>query len=1835
MTVSFKTDRSRARALALLATASTVAMLVCAGSAGATTTINGVTDTTPGTFASPFNIDDGLFIGTTAVGEFDVNSAAQVTVTHCFYAVMGQNVGGSGTLKIDGAGTNFDNGACGALVGEAGNGTLAISNGGAFTTNTGGLAFNDVGENSGTTGTVTIAGAGSTWNYTELVLGDQGTGTLTVSNGGTLNEAGCAPVDLGNNTTGNGTVTVTGAGSQWADACAGPGNLLYVGASGTGAINATAGGVVHGGQTVLGEFGGAVGSLTVNGAGSKFLSANQMTVGEGGTGTLLIQAGGLVTDTGAIVGGVNSSVTVDGAGSTWTQSGIASISSGATTTITISNGGTITSTTAGIGGALTIKDANSNWTLTGNMNVGALTPATLSLSAGGLLSDATGTGGASSNTIAHVTIDGVGTSWTNSSTTDFGGGFKSVFTLDISNGGALTDTTSSLETGTLGVHDAGSNWTSTGNVSAGTEGLGVISLYDSGTMSVAAGAGTLTLGGIGFGNGQLYIGGNLGAAQDPGTLLAATVFLRTATSEVFFHDVSAGYTFAPAITGIGGVDNQAGVNILTGASTYTGATSVDLGTLLVNGSLAATTVTVLNGALGGSGSIGGPVTIQAGAALLGVGGQVLTTGAMTLDSASNVDVSLGAPSTTRLFAVNGALTLDGALNVTDAGGFGPGLYRLFDYTGALTDNTLDIGAVPVGVTASNLAVQTSVAGQVNLIYTLAGVNQFWNGSTLAPTNTINGGAGTWKVGPTNWTDLAGSASGPWTSIFGIFMGAPGAVTIDNSGGAVDATGLQFAVDGYTVGGGTLTLTGATAVVRVGDATLAGAGYTATISAPIAGVSALSKTDLGTLVLSGANTYSGGTQISAGALSVSSDGNLGASSGGVAFAGVGAATATLDVTGTFSSNRTYSDQGNGVFNVGLGDDLTLTGALTGASALSKTGAGTLTLSSADSYSGALGVSAGTLQVNGGLNGGGAVNVLVGAGLGGSGSIVGAVNIASGGVLLGVAGQTLTVGSLAIGANANVDVSLGAPSSTGLFNVTGNLTLAGNLNIADAGGFGPGLYRLIDYTGALTDNGMVVGVTPSGVFASDLTVQTSVANQVNLIFAMSGPAPFWNGSTTTPTGTVVGGDGTWKLGPTNWSDAAGATSGAWAGGGAIFMGAPGTVTIDNSGGAVTASGLQFAVDGYSIGGDVLTLTGAAPTIRVGDGTSAGGNDTATIASVIAGSGGLTKTDLGALVLSGVNTYTGGTTIAGGRLSVGADANLGDVSGGLTFNGGSLVATSSFTSNRAVDFAGPGAVNDGAGVTLILAGPLSGSGDLDKVGAGTLELTGAGSYSGLASVDAGDLRVDGSIGGALLVQSGARVQGRGSVGNLSVLTGGTVAPGDSIGTLTVNGGLTLQTGSTYEVQLNAQGQSDLIHVTGAATLQGGTVSVLGASGVYSLGTQYAILTADGGRTGAFASLTSQGLGQPFLQFSLAYDPAHVYVDVTRSAVSFCSVAKTANQCAAGTGADSLGAGNVVNDTIANLPDVGSAGAAFDALSGEIHASDRGIALEDSRFVREAAFGRLRQTGDGHALWGQVFGAQGSVSADGNAAGLDRSLAGFFMGADTPADRSWRLGVLGGYSQTRFSINARSSSGSSNDYHLGAYAGASGGPLKARVGAAYTLHDITTNRGVAFDGFADFDRASPHSHIAQVFGELAWPLDRLDAAAVEPFADVAYVALHTDGFTETGGAAALKGAASDAQATFATVGVRAEARWTVATSDVSLKGSVGWRGAFGDVTPQQRLAFASGGSAFTIDGAPISKDAAIAEVDLGVKVARRTRVSLSYSGQAGAGASDQSLKLGVNVGF
>jgi fibronectin-binding autotransporter adhesin len=156
---------------------------------------------------------------------------------------------------------------------------------------------------------------------------------------------------------------------------------------------------------------------------------------------------------------------------------------------------------------------------------------------------------------------------------------------------------------------------------------------------------------------------------------------------------------------------------LSGLSSYSGATTVAAGKLTVTGALQSSATTVqVGGTLGGTGSLGAAVSCN-GTLAPGVGvGTLEFSSGLNFAATSALDFELGSSSDQAL--VTGSLRLDGILNVTAVDGFGAGNYTLIRYSGALTDNGLEIGRLPSGYLA-NLSFEA--AGEVRLI--VSAINQ--------------------------------------------------------------------------------------------------------------------------------------------------------------------------------------------------------------------------------------------------------------------------------------------------------------------------------------------------------------------------------------------------------------------------------------------------------------------------------------------------------------------------------------------------------------------------------------------------------------------------------------------------------------------------------------------------------------------------------------------------------------------------------------------------------------------------------------------------------------------------------------------------------------------------------------------------------------------------------------------------------------------------------------------------------------------------------------------------------------------------------------------------------
>ncbi len=1359
----------------------------------------------------------GVAVQTAIAGQVNLVNSAGLTLSFWDGTIGPKNNGavngGNGTWQIAGGLNNWTD-AMGAVNADYAQGSFAIfsaapgtvtvdnsggnvlasgmqfaSNGYVLTgdalTLTGMQATIQVGDNSAAGAGYTATIAAELTGTAGLIKTDAGTLVLTGTNsyaGGTLIDGGTLQIGnggasgfVGGDILNNAALVVDRSGTILLDgAISGTGSLTK---RGSGLLELTGTNSYAGGTLIDG---GAVRVSSDAGLGNV---AGVLSL-QGGT----LQAGASFTSTRGILLGSNDSNAIDVQGFDVTLGGV------------IGNGPN--------NGAGNFVDKRGTGTLT---LTGANTYANRTVIAGGTLALAgAGTIGAGNLVVGAGTVFDISQTTTGARVIQLGGAADGTIalgskTLTLGFGNSFTDWAGSITDGGIGGGAGGSvviaapngavryfgatSYTGGTTVAAGSfELVGNGALYSQGAVTVNAG-------------GRFNIAGIAAAGTTIGDLSGAgSAFLG---GKVLTFGTANDTAFTGPITGAGGAlaKQGAGTFTLGGANSYTGATDVLAGTLLVNGNQSAATglTSVASGAtLGGTGIIGGNVVVAGGATLApgaGAPGALTINGNLTLASNATLGFEFGRANDVGgplndVVNVGGNLVLDGTLDVAVpvGGAFDIGLYRIANYAGSLTDNGLALGTMPVG---ANVQVQTAIAGEVNLINKGSATLNFWDGA-VGPKfdNAVNGGDGVWQssTGNDNWADITGAVNAGYDDgAFAIFSGTAGTVTIDNSLGAVSASGMQFATGGYRITGDALTLDGAQAVIRVGDGTAAGAAYVATIDAELTGAAGLVKTDAGTLVLTGSNSYTGGTSINGGTLQIGADGNLGG--GAIRFDG-----GTLQTTATFTSARGVELIGTGGFNTGAGTTLTLAGALSGAGSFTKSGAGTLVLGGSGTYGGAT-VGGGTMFVNGNYAAAtGMTTVLAGATLGGTGTIGGNVTLGNGAVIAPGAGAagTLTIGgNLSLSATTQLDFEFGAAGVVGgalndLVNVGGNLVLDGviNVGVPTGGAFDVGVYRMFNYGGALTNNGVTLGTLPTGANAN---VQTSIAGQVNLVNSAGLTLNFWDGAGGPKNnGVINGGNGVWQNSDGNdgWTGENGAINAAYSDGAfAIFGGTGGTVTVDNSLGAVSVAGMQFAANNYVITGGGIALTGATATIRVGDGSTAGAGFTATINSALGGAAQLVKSDAGTLVLGGTNSYTGGTQIVGGTLRISSDANLGVASGAVTLDGGTLEASASLTSARDVVVASGGTIATAADMVFTYNGLFSGTGALTKNGAGTLLVTANNSgFGGSTTVAGGTLAVQGSLGGAVSVGVAGRLEGAGRVG--SIMNAGIVAPGSSIGSLTVTG-------------------------------------------------------------------------------------------------------------------------------------------------------------------------------------------------------------------------------------------------------------------------------------------------------------------------------------------------------------------------------------------------------------------------------------------------------------------
>ena len=663
----------------------------------------------------------------------------------------------------------------------------------------------------------------------------------------------------------------------------------------------------------------------------------------------------------------------------------------------------------------------------------------------------------------------------------------------------------------------------------------------------------------------------------------------------------------------------------------------------------------------------------------------------------------------------------------------------------VTINTVTGGQVNVGVQTSGIRSRVTIGS-------LSGGGLAVNQSGIVTVSAIAGPITSLSVDgtatlPSAALTVAGAASFGANSVLngGSLSAASFAVsggtirTVLTGTGALTKTGTSIATltgantfsGGTTISGGTLIVNSFGLVGSVtNNATLEfSQDSNGTFAGTISGTGQLVKSGTGRIGLTGTNVYTGGTTINAGTLAVT----------------------TSSLPGAVVNNATlqFNQDGRGTFK----------GVISGTGAVLKTGLGAAGLTGVNTYTGGTTVDAGTLVVTtASLPGNVTNNAILQFNQSSRGTYFGVISgtgavVKTGTGSVGLTGANTYLGSTTISDGILLVTTSSLPGdSANPGSVVNNATL--QFNQASSGTY----FGVISGTGAVVKTG--TGSTGL-VAANTYTGGTTVSEGILFVTTLSLPGDVVNNATLQFN---QGSRGTY----------AGVISGT----GAVLKtgaGAVGLTGANTYAGGTTISEGTLVVTSASLPGDVVNNA----IIQFNQ------NGNGTYASAITGTGSLLKTGTGNLGLTGLNTYSGGTTISDGTLFV---------------TTASLPQTGSVVNNATLQF------NQTA--TGVFNGTISGSGTVIKGGRGSMSFTADNTYTGTTELVGGTLFIEGNQGAAtgnVNVASGATLGGTGTIGgNTTVATGarhriGSALASDLTGQQTFLSSLAYQGGSTAFWRLN----------------------------------------------------------------------------------------------------------------------------------------------------------------------------------------------------------------------------------------------------------------------------------------------------------------------------------------------------------------------------------------------------------------------------------------------------
>lgn len=704
---------------------------------------------------------------------------------------------------------------------------------------------------------------------------------------------------------------------------------------------------------------------------------------------------------------------------------------------------------------------------------------------------------------------------------------------------------------------------------------------------------------------------------------------------------------------------------------------------------------------------------------------------------------------------------------------------------------------------------------------------------------------------------------------------------------------------------------------------------------------------------------------------------------------------------------------------------------------------------------------------------------------------------------------------------------------------------------------------------------------------------------------------------------------------------------------------------------AAGSTVTFNGGTLRFSAATTTGQSFSLLATGGTIDANGNLVTLTGVVTGPGTLTLASSaagGTIVLSGANTYTGGTVINSGTVGISADNNLGAGGTSVTLNGGTLQITSSLTTNRPIIINGTGTIGTTANTTTTFSGTLSGGGGLTKTDGGTLVLSGTNTYTGTTAVNGGTLQVDGSVAGPVQVAGGATLGGDGVIGGPTAVSG-TLKPGDSPGTLTFTAPVTLDSGSTLQLDIDGTGTGTgagnysrvLVLGAGNAFAAAGTVQPVlrgitgSASNTYTppLGQSFQVVSADGGVTGSFSGLSQPAGLAAGTRMDALYGPTTIALVVTPASygnLALAGLPESGSESAVGRGLDaSRPAAGVRMSTGAaalyyplyRLPGA-AIPAALDQLAPNIYGDGLMASRETWYEMAEVVGNQLagRRSGGamantapgphGATVWVSGIGQFANVSGSG-APSFNSTFGGAMAGIDYPVLPGATLGVAVGGGSLHTSDSNATDSGTAVQFAL--YGNYQAGRFFVDAQGGYMHVDQDVQRNLSFWNSAARGTGGVNGGGIQLHTGMHLVSGRWQ---VEPTLGLSTVALNAGGVSEsTGGSLAERIASQSITSVESFAGVRVGTEIAVTpTVPLRVHGVIGWVHEYGDTTANTTASLQLAGvGSFGVGTAAIARNAARLGIGADMPVSPRVALYAAYDATVGRDSTAQYLTGGLRV--